>query len=112
MMTSLKDQPNQMDIQKYYDYYMSQLGQGPYPPTPTYIPISGIGNHFGSLDRSYTVLPNSTTEKIPTIIQSPAEAAVDRAREQYKRSLPQPQKKKQRKSSPKRRRERDLFDSK
>lgn len=104
-MSSLKDRPNQLNVQRYYDYYLSQLGQGSYQSPPTYIPVSGLGNHFGSLDRSYTVLPNSSTEKVPTVIQSSAEAAVDRAREQLKRSLPQKKKRKRR------RRERDLFDS-
>ena len=76
-------------MQKLYEYYASQCGLGPYPTTPTNVPVSDIGNQFGSIDRGNTVIPNYQKDKdvykFPPTVQSPTEVALARSEAQYKR---------------------------
>ena len=86
-MTTLKDFQLDPDMQKLYEYYASQCGLGPYPTTPTNVPVTGIGNQLRSVDRRKTVIPNYQKEinayKFPPTVQSPTEAALDRSEAQY-----------------------------
>ena len=88
-MTTLKDLQLDPDMQKLYEYYASQCGLGPYPTTPTNVPVTGIGNQLRSVDRRKTVIPNYQKEidayKFPPTVQSPTEAALARSEAQYKR---------------------------
>ena len=114
-MGYLKGEYTNEEIQKLYAYYMSQVGYGPYQSTPP--DIKGLEKHFGSLDKTTSVINNNTSP----VINSPVEAAVNHARYQLKRERDKLQRSPQKKSKPKRttpkriipkkRRERDLFDS-
>ena len=89
-MALLKDLQLDPEMQKLYEYYASQCGLGPYPTTPTNVPVTGIGSQLRSVDRRKTVIPNYQKEidayKIPPIVQSPTEAALARSEAQYKRT--------------------------
>ena len=107
------------DPQLFIDYYTKQTGSGPS------IGPAGLGNEFGSLQSRIIPLgkPKNRTDipEIKTVHLSPAEAAVNQAKEQYKREqeekkeLEQFQNKKRKSKGkisvkPKRKRkERDIF---